>query len=221
MTEDTTTSPEEEKKEEATESDNVGTSHGASMEEEKVEEKPDDKKKKEEKKEEVIEEMTTLHERTIATLSYIGFFAIVPFYLKKDSKFCRFHGKQGMLVAIIFFSLSLFKVLGLIMDLVLILQFVIFLWMGFSALSGKWKKLPFIYDASCKLEEALKLKTKEEEVEDEALKAGDIKPEEEVPVPAECGKSTESDNVGTSHGASEEEKKVDEPTEDKKADEQK
>lgn len=146
---------------------------------EEGDEKEKSEDKKEYKKEEIAEEMTTLHERTIATLSYVGFFAIVPFYLKKDSKFCRFHGKQGMLVAIIFFSLSLFKVLGLIMDLVLILQFVIFLWMGFSALSGKWKKLPFIYDSSCKLEEALSLKSKEEEVEGVALKSGDIRSDEE------------------------------------------
>ena len=169
MTEEATTPSEEEKKED--------------VKEEAVEENAEPKAeetKKEKKEEEIIEEMTTLHERTIATLSYIGFFAIVPFYLKKESKFCRFHGKQGMLVAIIFFSLSLFKVLGLIMDLVLILQFVIFLWMGFSALSGKWKKLPFIYNASCRLEEALGLKTKEEEADSAALKAGDIKPGEEL-----------------------------------------
>ncbi len=192
MTEETTTPPaegderveiEEEKKEEVQKEEQETVQEQEAPAEDKPEEaKEADKDKKEEKpKEEVIEEMTTLHERTIATLSYIGFFAVVPFYLKKDSKFCRFHGKQGMLVAIIFFGLSLFKVLGLIMDIVLILQFVIFIWMGFSALSGKWKKMPFIYDASCKLEEALKLKTKEEEAEDEALKAGDIKPGEEVP----------------------------------------
>ena len=191
MTDENTTSSEEEEREETTESDNVGTSHGASPEEAVGEKKDDTEKKEEKPKEEVIEEMTTLHERTIATLSYIGFFAIVPFYLKKDSKFCRFHGKQGMLIAIIFFSLSLFKVLGLIMDLVLILQFVIFLWMGFSALSGKWKKFPFIYNASCKLEDALKLKTKEEEAEDEALKVGETKPGEEVPAPVENGEKIE------------------------------
>jgi len=117
-----------------------------------------------------IDEMTTLNERTIAALSYLGFFAIVPFYLKKESRFCRFHGKQGMLVAIIFFLASLFQVLDFFMDLVLILQFVIFIWMGFAALSGKWKKMPFIYSMSCQLEDQLSLKTKEEEAEEVALK---------------------------------------------------
>lgn len=122
------------------------------------------------KKEDEIDEMTTLHERTIAVLSYFGFLAIVPFYLKKESKFCRFHGKQGMTLAIVFFLAQFIAVLDLFMDLMLIFQAVIALWMGFAALSGRWKKVPIIYAWSCQLEEALSLKTKEEMAEDEALK---------------------------------------------------
>ncbi len=109
------------------------------------------------------EEMTTLHERTIATLSYMGFFAIIPFYLQKDSKFCRFHGKQGMLLALIFFIAKLLTVIDVFMDIVLIIQVGIFFYMGMAAVSGKWKKLPFVYDWACKMEEALSLKTKEQE----------------------------------------------------------
>ncbi len=121
-------------------------------------------------KEEEIDEMTTLHERTIAVLSYFGFLAIVPFYLKKDSKFCRFHGKQGMTLAIIFFLAQFFAVLDLFMDIMLILQAVIALWMGFDALSGRWKKMPVVYNWSCQLEESLSLKTADEMAEDAALK---------------------------------------------------
>jgi len=121
-------------------------------------------------KEEDIQEITTLHERTIAALSYIGFFAIVPFYLKKDSKFCRFHGKQGMLLAILFYFAKLFMVLDIFNDLFLILQFAVFVYMGFATLAGRWKKIPWIYKTSCDLEDALALKTKEEEEEDVKLK---------------------------------------------------
>jgi len=130
-----------------------------------------------EKKEEVEEEMTTLHERTIAALSYVGFLAIVPFYLKKDSKFCRFHGKQGLLIAMIFFFAKLLLVIDLLMDIALIAQFCIFLWMGFAALSGRWKKFPWIYEKACQLEESLSLKTKEEEAEEAALKPDQVKSE--------------------------------------------
>lgn len=110
---------------------------------------------------EEVDQMTTVQERTIAALSYVGFFAIVPFYLKKDSKFCRFHGKQGMLVAMIFFFAKLLLVLDLLMDVALVLQFVIFLKMGFAALSGRWTKLPWVYDTACQLEETLSLKEEE------------------------------------------------------------
>ena len=138
-------------------------------EEKKEEEKPPKKKKEE------IEEVTTLHERTIAALSYVGFLAIVPFYLKKDSKFCRFHGKQGLLIAMIFFFAKLLLVLDLLMDIALVLQFVIFVYMGLAALSGKWKKFPWIYERACQLEEQLSLKTKEEIAEEEALKEEEAK----------------------------------------------
>jgi uncharacterized membrane protein len=130
-------------------------------------------------KEEEIDELTTLHERTIAALSYFGFLAIVPFYLKKDSKFCRYHGKQGMTLAIVFFLVKFISVLDLIMDLALILQAVLALWLGFAALSGRWKKAPVVYEWSCQLEEALSLKTKEEEADAVALRPNQTKPDGE------------------------------------------
>jgi uncharacterized membrane protein len=120
------------------------------------------------------QDVTTLHERTIATMSYFGFLAIVPFYLKKDSEFCRFHGKQGLLLAIMFFIAQLFTVLDLIHDLVLILQVALMFWMGFAALSGRWKKVPFFYDWACQLEEAFTLKTKEEELDEVPLKPDEL-----------------------------------------------
>ena len=133
------------------------------------------KEKKKKKEEPERQDMTTLHERTIAALSYFGFLAIVPFYLKKDSEFCRFHGKQGLLLAIIFFIAKLFTVIDLLMDLALILQIYIMFRMGFAALSGRWKKIAFFYDWSCQLEDALSLKTKEEELEEVGLKPNEIK----------------------------------------------
>lgn len=128
-------------------------------------------------KESERQDVTTLHERTIATLSYIGFLAIVPFYLKKDSEFCRFHGKQGMTLSIIFFIASLLSIINFLFDLMIALQVSIFFVMGFSALSGRWRKLPLIYDWSCQLEDALTLKTKEQDLQDLAMKPNQVKPE--------------------------------------------
>lgn len=175
MAEEDNKSPEEKKQHEAehdtsaTTPDKQETAVEEAVDESEAAEKSS-KKEDAPKKEEEIEEMTTLHERTIAALSYVSFLAIVPFYLKKDSKFCRFHGKQGLLVAMIFFFASLLLVLDFLNDLALIIQFIIFVVMGLAALSGKWKKLPWIYEKACQLEESLSLKTKEEEAEEATLK---------------------------------------------------
>lgn len=120
------------------------------------------------------EDVTTLHERAIATMSYFGFLSIVPFYLKKDSDYCRFHGKQGLLLAILFFMAQLFSVINFIHDLIMILQVGIMFYMGFPALSGRWKKLPYVYDWACQLEDTLTLKTKEEELEEVPLKPNEL-----------------------------------------------
>lgn len=139
---------------------------------------PDAEKKPSSKSTPEREDVTTLHERTIAALSYFSFLAIVPFYLKKDSEFCRFHGKQGLLLAIIFFLFRLFMVIDIITDVVLILQGITVFVFGFAALSGRWKRIPFIYGWACQLEEALSLKTKEEEEEADTLKPNQLKTEE-------------------------------------------
>lgn len=135
------------------------------------------------KKESESQELTTLHERTIAALSYASFLAIIPFYLKKDSKFCRFHGKQGMLLSIMFFIASIISVIDVLFDLMLILQVSLFFFMGFAALSGRWRKLPFFYNWACQLEEVLTLKTKEEEMEANSLKPDQVRPDDTSPQP--------------------------------------
>lgn len=135
-----------------------------SAQDDNKENKPDDKP--EEGKEDTIEELTTIHERTIAAMSYISFLAIIPFYFKKESKFCRFHGKQGLLLAIIFFLAKPLMVLDFINDLVLILEIVIFAYMGVGALGGKWKKLPWFYNKACQFEDQLSLKTDAEKAEE-------------------------------------------------------
>jgi uncharacterized membrane protein len=127
--------------------------------------------------EEDIQEMTTLHERAIATMSYIPFLAIVPFYLKKESKFCRFHGKQGLLITIIFFLAWPITILDPFHDLLIAVICAIFYFMGLAALSGKWKRFPWIYPTACSLEEQLTLKTKEEEAEEARLRPDEVQAE--------------------------------------------
>lgn len=127
--------------------------------------------------EEEIGEMTTLHERAIATMSYLGFLAIVPFYIKKDSKFCRFHGKQGLLIAILFFFAQPLSILNFFGDLLLATQFGVFLYMGLATLAGRWKKFPWIYTTACSLEDQLSIKSKEEDAESAMLRPDEVQSE--------------------------------------------
>ncbi|NQU83647.1 MAG: hypothetical protein HQ536_02960 [Parcubacteria group bacterium] len=41
--------------------------------------------------------------RFIAAISYIWILCLVPLILKKDDRFAQFHGKQGLLLAVIWF----------------------------------------------------------------------------------------------------------------------
>jgi len=113
--------------------------------------------------------LTTMKERSIAALSYFSFLAIIPFYLKKDSDFCKFHGKQGMFLAILFALSQGFSVVDFLHDLLIILQFGMMLYMGYQAVSGQWTKIPFFYDVADKLAESLSLQT-DEEIEAERQK---------------------------------------------------
>jgi len=107
------------------------------------------------------EELTTLQERSIAALGYIGFLAIVPLYLNKKSLFCQFHGRQGILLAMIFFFSKPLMVIDVLHDVIILLQFVIFLYMGSAALSGQWKKLPWIHGTAEKLGKQLIIQEEE------------------------------------------------------------
>ena len=138
----------------------------------------EDDKNSSPKKTDERQDLTTLHERTIATLSYVSFLAVIPFYLRKDSEFCQFHGRQGMLLAIVFFIASLLTVIDFLFDLIIIIQIGLFFFMGFAALSGRWKKIPFGYDWAVELGEALALKSKDELADEEKF-GPDEEPKEE------------------------------------------
>ncbi len=130
------------------------------------------------------EQLTMLHERAIAALAYAGPFAMVPFYLKTDSKFCRFHGRQGMLLFLLFFALMPLWTLNLAADVLILAQFFFFILMGYAALSGRWAKLPFFYPLALKLENLIILRTEAEEKAMPHYQPGEQEPRQtEAPVP--------------------------------------
>lgn len=83
----------------------------------------------------------------IAALSYVWILFLVPLLGKKDSKFAKFHAKQGLILFIISFA-TIIPVLGWILFLVLVLVAIVGV---VKALSGEWWKIPFVYDLSKKI----------------------------------------------------------------------
>ncbi|MFH1546192.1 MAG: hypothetical protein ABIE14_02355, partial [Patescibacteria group bacterium] len=63
-------------------------------------------------------------EKIFAALGYVGILALLPLLTRRDSEFAQHHGRQGLVVAIIFIVLWLFAKLGdTLSNLVFVLQF--------------------------------------------------------------------------------------------------
>lgn len=85
--------------------------------------------------------------KTVAVLSYVWILFLIPLILKRHSKFCQFHAKQGLILFILSF-VSWFPVIGWLIGLTIIVISVIGI---IKSLSGEWWKAPYIYDLSKKI----------------------------------------------------------------------
>lgn len=84
--------------------------------------------------------------KTVAALSYISILFVIPLLGKKDSKFCQFHAKQGMVVFLIEIAamfLYIIPPLGMLVSLGAIVLSVLAI---VKVLNGEWWKIPYIYD---------------------------------------------------------------------------
>lgn len=110
-----------------------------------------------EKKDEVVEASSTLEtvtksEKFIAAIGYFGYLCVLPLVLKKDSEFCQYHGKQALLLAVIFTFLdivALFLPGGL--GLMAVVHVLISVYAFTKANAGKLWNLPALGDMSRKL----------------------------------------------------------------------
>ncbi len=86
--------------------------------------------------------------KIIAALSYLGILVLVPLLAKKDSPFCQFHAKQGLILLIAWIVIgvvSVIPVLGWIIGILgSIFLFVLFIVGLVNSLSGQAKELPLI-----------------------------------------------------------------------------
>jgi uncharacterized membrane protein len=84
--------------------------------------------------------------KSIALLSYISILFLIPLLSKKDSTFCQFHAKQGLvlfIVEVIGWFLTPFFGLGVLVNLVALILLIVGI---VNVLNGEMKKLPLIGD---------------------------------------------------------------------------
>jgi uncharacterized membrane protein len=88
-----------------------------------------------------------LDNKVMAALSYIWILFLIPLLLKRDSKFCQFHAKQG-LILFVFSFITWFPVIGWLIALAIIVASV----MGVvKTLAGESWRIPLVYGLSEKI----------------------------------------------------------------------
>ena len=97
-----------------------------------------------EEKKPAVSDKDVEENKVIAAIGYLWILCFIPLFLKKESKFAKFHGKQGLVLFIIDIVAAFFYLIpffGWLLWAILILTSIIGL---LQALSGKWYKLPVI-----------------------------------------------------------------------------
>lgn len=84
----------------------------------------------------------------IAVLCYFGILLLIPFLMKPESRFVRFHSNQGLVLLILGIAcgiVSIIPILGWLVSLVVgIFSFICWILGIVNVLSGKMKPLPII-----------------------------------------------------------------------------
>ncbi len=86
--------------------------------------------------------------KIIAALSYFGLLVLVPLLAKKESPYCQFHAKQGLVLLILGVLLGIIAVIPILGWIIAILGSILMVVLFFigviNALSGKTSQLPLI-----------------------------------------------------------------------------
>lgn len=90
-------------------------------------------------------------ERLLSALGYIGFLCILPLVLRRDSRFCNYHGKQGLVLAIADMILRIFTFWTGFYTFILILIYAVMIYSAVRAYRGNEFTLPLISDIAKEL----------------------------------------------------------------------
>lgn len=93
-------------------------------------------------------------EKLLAAIGYLSFLCVLPIVLKPQSAFCQFHGKQALVLAILFFLTDMFlgSLSGVFAGMLNLLYLVIAIVCVVSVFGGKQFKIPVISDMAEKLQ---------------------------------------------------------------------
>ncbi len=106
----------------------------------------------------VVPETLTKRQKMLSAFGYIFFLCVLPLALEPNSKFCKFHGKQSMVMLIVFqilFLINIFSMLwvGRVLYWIFYVTNILLIIIGFmQAVNGKKWKIPFIGDMAEKIE---------------------------------------------------------------------
>lgn len=97
--------------------------------------------------------VVTTQEKNLSALGYISFLCVLPLCRQQDSKFCTFHGKQGMIITIIFFILNWLGEFSWVLWFLLFLLHIGLMVLGiYHSIQGKIYRIPFIADVADKMD---------------------------------------------------------------------
>jgi uncharacterized membrane protein len=65
--------------------------------------------------------------KLIAAIGYLGVLCLIPLLVKRDSAFCQFHGKQGLVLFLVWLVLSMINVLPILGQLIWVLGSIVLL----------------------------------------------------------------------------------------------
>lgn len=90
--------------------------------------------------------LLTKSEKFLSALGYLSFFFLVPLLIKRDSSFCQYHAKQGMILTLIFLVTAVVRVIPALNVLIGIMQLGVIVYSAFKANQGIRHEIPMVTD---------------------------------------------------------------------------
>ncbi len=93
--------------------------------------------------------------KVIAAIGYLGILCLIPLLLKPKSQFCKFHGKQGLILTIgwvINFIIGVIPFIGWVLGFLGMIALAILSIIGIlKSLNGEYWEMPYLSEYAKKL----------------------------------------------------------------------